>query len=254
MNLELKKQKRRSKANLPHWPSNGAFAEKIVGTSHYQDVLSKAVNWPINGEHIVYGKADLIPQPDNAYDPNAVKIIYEGKQIGYLSKESAEKYKHLVVDNLSVYDPPHTTAYLRIKQIKLSDGQVVFSVSACLDFMIPPSDVNKAKSKNIDRQILPKLEPLVFHQGDYLFFMEPDADPYAINLCHPGDSIDVWSPEGKNTVYFYAKGSVGGSGKLAVSTVEFLEKSGFSNLDDLNPIIYSASGSVVLLCAKKPKK
>lgn len=65
----------------------------IVGESFCQDAL-----WQISGVHrgepvrqeVV---AVLVPEPQNPYDPNAVRIEVNGLQVGHLSRSDAVRYR-----------------------------------------------------------------------------------------------------------------------------------------------------------------
>jgi HIRAN domain. len=41
---------------------------------------------------------ELVREPDNKYDPNAVKVMCDGYHLGYLSRENAVAYKGYVED------------------------------------------------------------------------------------------------------------------------------------------------------------
>jgi hypothetical protein len=72
-----------------------------AGESHYQDAL----------EHIAGGRtcfgvqtplitAELVREPTNPYDPNAVRIEADGRQLAYVPKEDAPRF-HTVIDKLA---------------------------------------------------------------------------------------------------------------------------------------------------------
>lgn len=42
------------------------------------------------------GKVELIPEPDNPHDPNAVKVIIDGIHVGYIKKGSCSRVKSLL--------------------------------------------------------------------------------------------------------------------------------------------------------------
>jgi hypothetical protein len=66
---------------------SGACNFNIVGESHYQGRLR---NIGMTGRSFT---AVLIPEPTNAFDPNAIRVVAEGADtIGYLSKEDAVHY------------------------------------------------------------------------------------------------------------------------------------------------------------------
>ena len=68
---------------------------RVVGESHYQENLRKARAMSPDAEP-VFG-ASLIPEPDNPYDPNAVKVAIDPfGTVGYLARESARRYGPLI--------------------------------------------------------------------------------------------------------------------------------------------------------------
>lgn len=65
---------------------------EVVGESRYQDVL-----WGLVGgfqrepvRHAV--TAVLLPEPDNRYDSNAIRVLVDGRLVGYLSRNDASLY------------------------------------------------------------------------------------------------------------------------------------------------------------------
>jgi len=87
---------------------------KVAGVSHYLDnILSMAIDNPyyelskeeivdefLVDEHIYQyyfstSKTELIEEPDNEYDSNAIKVIIDGMHIGYIKKGSCTHIKNL---------------------------------------------------------------------------------------------------------------------------------------------------------------
>jgi hypothetical protein len=74
--------------------SEDDFPTYVVGESHYQVALET-----ICGSKQEYGQAtwtdevQLIPEDDNPYDPNAVRVEIEERQVGYLSRTDAVSYR-----------------------------------------------------------------------------------------------------------------------------------------------------------------
>lgn len=71
---------------------NAEIELTVVGTSHYQKDLKR-----LAGKHGDEGvrletTATLVPEPDNPYDENAVKVLIENKLVGHLSADDAEEY------------------------------------------------------------------------------------------------------------------------------------------------------------------
>ncbi|MDO8458528.1 MAG: HIRAN domain-containing protein [Burkholderiaceae bacterium] len=78
---------------IHHWPSLGYFEFDVVGESYYQSNLKQ-----IAGDH---GKqsaevttiATLMPDNDNKFDKNAVRILVAGRTVGYLTREDAPRFR-----------------------------------------------------------------------------------------------------------------------------------------------------------------
>lgn len=78
-------------ANRPRTPRNVAF--EVVGESNYQNALAnlcggreeESANFPCT--------ATVIPEPENPYDPKAVRIDVEGATVGYLSRKAARTFE-----------------------------------------------------------------------------------------------------------------------------------------------------------------
>ena len=69
------------------------FALPIVGESHYQDALRRAKAGAKDYAGAGYIKIILAREPDNRFDPNAVKVMTDDlATIGYLSRDNAVKY------------------------------------------------------------------------------------------------------------------------------------------------------------------
>jgi len=74
-------------------PSVFVYETKVVGVSKQNQDGSSRQEF-IRSEVAEDDKLNLEPEPGNPYDPNAVKVLSsKGNQIGYLSREMAEKVK-----------------------------------------------------------------------------------------------------------------------------------------------------------------
>jgi hypothetical protein len=69
-----------------------AFPTEIVGESHYQDVLLGICGRKTLNGHRKIVDAEMLPEPDNRYDPNAVAVYIDRHVVGYLSREDAKTY------------------------------------------------------------------------------------------------------------------------------------------------------------------
>lgn len=65
----------------------------IVGESHdgRQTVLEELVGGKTPEPCSIRVLAELRPEPDNPYDPNAVAVLIDGRQVGYLARADAAR-------------------------------------------------------------------------------------------------------------------------------------------------------------------
>jgi hypothetical protein len=75
-------------------PGPGDYELEVVGTSHYQQVLSKIVGGKTPDGHEFECDAVLVLEDSNPYDSNAVKVLINGLLCGHLSRENAKQYRH----------------------------------------------------------------------------------------------------------------------------------------------------------------
>jgi hypothetical protein len=69
----------------------GFYGQQVAGESHYfRDLARLAGHVPVGEREVA---ASLQREPGNRYDPNAVKVIIEGKLVGYLPREDAAAYQ-----------------------------------------------------------------------------------------------------------------------------------------------------------------
>ena len=64
----------------------GHESVNVAGESHYQEAL-RAIAGPGDVRHDT--EAHLIPEPENEYDPNAVRVEIDGHKVGYLPRDLA---------------------------------------------------------------------------------------------------------------------------------------------------------------------
>ncbi|PTL78675.1 HIRAN domain-containing protein [Vitiosangium sp. GDMCC 1.1324] len=68
----------------------------VVGESHYQPALERLAGGRSDESVRVDVVATLKREPDNRYDTNAVVVLIEGRQVGYLSREDAPVFQPLL--------------------------------------------------------------------------------------------------------------------------------------------------------------
>lgn len=64
----------------------------IVGESHYQDAIRSACGWKPGTDTAFDCMAELVPEPTNPHDPNAIMVQIDGRCVGYLSRDDAVVY------------------------------------------------------------------------------------------------------------------------------------------------------------------
>lgn len=63
----------------------------VAGESHYQEAL-RAIAGAAPGPIRVETTAHLVPEPENEYDPNAIRVEIEGQKVGYVPRDLAAAY------------------------------------------------------------------------------------------------------------------------------------------------------------------
>lgn len=78
---------------LYHWPSRGRQRVPVVGESYYRSNIAKIAK-NTGGEHANrLCEALLVPDNNNPHDANAVAVVIDGLQVGYLSREHASTFR-----------------------------------------------------------------------------------------------------------------------------------------------------------------
>lgn len=77
--------------DLPLYPGDESL--EVVGESHRQDVLWRTVGGQSRNPIRRHCRAELVPEPTNEYDPNAVKVLIDSELVGYLSRDDAATYQ-----------------------------------------------------------------------------------------------------------------------------------------------------------------
>lgn len=63
----------------------------VVGESHYQPAIRAACGWKPDEDTLFECMAELVPEPTNPHDENAIMVKIDGRQVGYLSREDARE-------------------------------------------------------------------------------------------------------------------------------------------------------------------
>lgn len=68
------------------------YPRSVVGESHCQDALSAICGGHNREGHEMEVVAQLVPEPRNRFDPNAVMVMIDGHKVGYLMRDDAPRY------------------------------------------------------------------------------------------------------------------------------------------------------------------
>jgi hypothetical protein len=81
----------RINARLRHIASTGPNAPAIISEAHHQEAMGRVfARRAVAGVTISAGQ--LVPEPDNPHDANAVAVMVEGERVGYLKRDVAASY------------------------------------------------------------------------------------------------------------------------------------------------------------------
>jgi collagen type III alpha len=75
------------------WGQRDWFRQEVAGESHYADAIERLFETPPSSEWQELRRvAELVPDPKNKYDRNAVQVRINGAVVGHLPKEDAARY------------------------------------------------------------------------------------------------------------------------------------------------------------------
>lgn len=84
-------------------PSVFVYDTKVAGVSK-DNANGSSRQQIIRREVMENDRLGLVPEPENEFDPNAIKVVSKfGNQIGYLSKEMAEKVKPAIQNETEIH-------------------------------------------------------------------------------------------------------------------------------------------------------
>ncbi len=86
---------------MTDWHFGYEFNTPIVGESNYQPALDKNYKNPnsLKKGASAFVDVELVYEPNNPYDKNAVAVVSSYGTLGYLSKQDAIRYRHLCEGN-----------------------------------------------------------------------------------------------------------------------------------------------------------
>jgi hypothetical protein len=80
-----------------HVVGRGGYPRNVVGESHCQDALAAICGGHNRDGHELEIEGELVPEPSNPYDSNAVMVSIAGQKVGYLSRDDASQYQTSLV-------------------------------------------------------------------------------------------------------------------------------------------------------------
>ena len=68
---------------------DGDFNLKVSGTSNYQGEI-KAAEKSLGSNHSGDFLVSLVPDPENQFDANAIRVLHKGKTLGFVPKDQTD--------------------------------------------------------------------------------------------------------------------------------------------------------------------
>jgi hypothetical protein len=103
---------------------NKSLVCAVAGISFYQDNLDNLS---------IGDKLDIIPQPENPYDPGALAVYKNGKQLGYLPRKVAERFNSLKITGEIIYILKGKLTGLRIRLFLRQDNMTNSNITSTSD-------------------------------------------------------------------------------------------------------------------------
>lgn len=148
---------------------------EVVGESYYKDAIAalgtiqRDYYWPVERlyEKFVEGDrvykyqfddmdAELVLEPENPYDPNAIRVDIDGEPVGHIAKENTERIRELLDAGASVRAKISAGPY---KEISETPDGLLASEKTDFDFRVWLSFFeNKKKPVEAPRELEPQTE------------------------------------------------------------------------------------------------
>ena len=77
----------------------------VVGESYYQPAIRAACGARVNEDVFFECLAELVPEPENPYDSNAVKVLIDGQKVGHLSRSDAVEFGPTIAEAIENQGP-----------------------------------------------------------------------------------------------------------------------------------------------------
>lgn len=71
-----------------------------VGESNYQPAIRAACGWRPGEDTLFECMAELVPEPTNTHDKNAIMVKIDGRKVGYLSRQDAKELGPAIAEGI----------------------------------------------------------------------------------------------------------------------------------------------------------
>lgn len=166
----------------------GKFDVIVVGVTYYQKALEKICHNKREEGIEMLVPAKIVPEENNLYDSNAVRIEIEGETVGYLSRVNAFKWRGKMISE-GFSDAVTCPAKIRWDRAFTEEGSygVWLDVDLTLSDSIPVINADK----NHDD---PGFQEFLKTDG-FIFSVDK---PRIQDITYIGMSVNLWIPQGKN--------------------------------------------------------
>jgi hypothetical protein len=192
--------KRKVNKAIVDFSGPGTYRLDIVGESNYQSALEKICGGSTyEGQELII-EAVLVPEDDNPYDKNAIRVDMSGKTVGYLSREKARQYR---------------------KKLEQAGYSVI--TAKCSAMIIGGWDRGRGDKGHFGVKLDLQTEDQshknskeLFGVSEFIFTIDK-LNAQELTQAKIGDTVNFWAPDDDPTkVMIYRRGSLGGQGKLGV--------------------------------------
>lgn len=182
-------------ANTQHWPPIGEYKHSVAGILYYKDDLESLI--PQHQNEVVHlCLANLVPEPENSFDPNAVAVYVEGKKIGHLPRETANEYT-VLIRRIGVQDYTLTCDAMLCRSAR-------GFLDAYLDFdagMSPMADIKPTFSASVSCRVSPYFK--IDDNGSVSIAVHPSHGDF--EYMKEGLPADCWAAPHWDTINIYVE-------------------------------------------------
>lgn len=125
----------------------------VVGESNYQPTIREACGWEPGTDTHFECFAELVPEPTNRYDPNAMRVDINGACVGYLSRADALELGPKISEALSDHGSGLVRAVIAGRADGDTDNLGVF-LHLNLDRKIAPEDTGLDMAHRIPEEAM----------------------------------------------------------------------------------------------------